>query len=612
MSPCECIINGMKLLHRFIHGLHTTSVLVLGAVIMIIMVWVLSFLRLWQDKQFVIEQAHANVQNIAISFKEHSLASVRNTDQALRIIKYHYELNGSKDFGLLNGYFDQGVIDFSFLNQVGIINEQGIYEFSNLKNHKKVDLSDREHFQFHKQNAASPLFISKPVLGRASGKWSIQLTRRLNYPDGRFKGVAVASFNPNYFLDFHRQIDLGQDSSISLIGLDGYVRTLRLGGMVRFDDSMLRLNLPKQFLNANDGWFISDQFFDHIKRLYVFARLNDQPLFVLVGMRETEVLAEYNRLQSSYMQASSVLTFLIVLFVTVAVFFIRRAEKINAQLRLSYEELDAAKQHEIEMSSRLTQSEKLAALGQLAAVVAHEINNPMAFVASNLTTLHKYADVIAKLMQAAQQLQEQQMTAQEFENLKKTLNFDFVLSDLRTILDETQEGVVRVKHIVDDLKNFARGDPQQAWVMSDIRHGIESTLNIVNHEIKYRAEVVWDWQDLPLMECIPSQINQVFLNLIVNAAQAMPSERVGTITLCSGIQGKTIWIEVRDNGAGMTEDVLSRIFEPFYTTKAVGVGTGLGLSVSLGIVQRHHGQLTVSSELGRGTTLRVVLPLRQK
>jgi len=209
-------------------------------------------------------------------------------------------------------------------------------------------------------------------------------------------------------------------------------------------------------------------------------------------------------------------------------------------------------------------------------------------------------------------LQEQQMTAQEFENLKKTLNFDFVLSDLRTILDETQEGVVRVKHIVDDLKNFARGDPQQAWVMSDIRHGIESTLNIVNHEIKYRAEVVWDWQDLPLVECIPSQINQVFLNLIVNAAQAMPSERVGTITLCSGIQGKTIWIEVRDNGAGMTEDVLSRIFEPFYTTKAVGVGTGLGLSVSLGIVQRHHGQLTVSSELGRGTTLRVVLPLRQK
>jgi signal transduction histidine kinase len=324
------------------------------------------------------------------------------------------------------------------------------------------------------------------------------------------------------------------------------------------------------------------------------------------------VLAEYNRLQNSYMQASGVLTFLIILFVTVAVFFIRRAETMNDQLRLSYQELDEAKRHEIEMSSRLTQSEKLAALGQLAAGVAHEINNPMAFVASNLTTMHKYADIIASLMQAAQQLQEQHMTAQEFDALKKKLNFDFVLSDLRTILDETQEGVVRVKHIVDDLKNFARGDPQQAWVMSDIRQGIESTLNIVNHEIKYRAEVVWDWQDLPLVECIPSQINQVFLNLIVNAAQAMPSERVGTITLCSGIQGKTIWIEVRDNGAGMTEDVLSRIFEPFYTTKAVGVGTGLGLSVSLGIVQRHHGQLTVSSELGRGTTLRVVLPLRQK
>ena len=601
----------MTPLRRFLSKLHTTSVLLGGAVLMIIMVWVLSFLRLWQDKQFVIQQAHANVQNIAISFKEHSLASVRNTDQALRIIKYHYERNGNKDFGLLNGYFDQGVIDFGFLNQVGIINEQGIYEFSNLKNHKKVDLSDREHFQFHKRGSEYPLFISKPVLGRASGKWSIQLTRRLNYPNGDFKGVAVASFDPNYFLDFHRQIDLGQDSLISLIGLDGDVRTLRLGGMVRFDDSLQKMALPAEFKNASEGWFFSNQFFDHVKRLYVFVRLNDQPLVVLVGMRESEVLSEYNRLQSSYMQASSVLSLLIALFVGVAIYFVRRSEQANAALRISYQELDAAKRHELDMSSRLTQSEKLAALGQLAAGVAHEINNPMAFVASNIQTMHKYADVIANLMQAAQQLQNGQMSAEAFEALKKKLSFDFVLADLRTILSETQEGVVRVKHIVDDLKNFARGDPQQAWVVCDIQQGIKSTLNIVNHEIKYRAEVKWDWQALPPIECIPSQLNQVFLNLIVNAAQAMPADKIGEITLRSGVQGKNIWVEVCDNGVGIAEDVKNRIFEPFYTTKGLGVGTGLGLSVSLGIVQRHQGQLLVQSEVGKGTCMRVVLPQRQ-
>ena len=328
-------------------------------------------------------------------------------------------------------------------------------------------------------------------------------------------------------------------------------------------------------------------------------------------MRESEVLSEYNRLQSSYMQASSVLSLLIALFVGVAIYFVRRSEQTNAALRISYQELDAAKRHELDMSSRLTQSEKLAALGQLAAGVAHEINNPMAFVASNIQTMHKYADVIANLMQAAQQLQNGQMSAEAFEALKKKLSFDFVLADLRTILSETQEGVVRVKHIVDDLKNFARGDPQQAWVVCDIQQGIKSTLNIVNHEIKYRAEVKWDWQALPPIECIPSQLNQVFLNLIVNAAQAMPADKIGEITLRSGVQGKNIWVEVCDNGEGIAEDVKNRIFEPFYTTKGLGVGTGLGLSVSLGIVQRHQGQLLVQSEVGKGTCVRVVLPQRQ-
>lgn len=601
----------MTNLRRFLIKFQTTTVLVTGACLMMAVVWGVTLFRLWQDKEFVIQQARANVQNIAISFKEHSLASIRNTDQALRIIKYHYELNGNKDFALLDGYFDQGVIDLSFLNQTGIINEQGIYEFSNLKNHKKVDLSDREHFQFHKNGSPYPLFVSKPVLGRVSGKWSIQLTRRLNYPDGHFKGVAVASFDPNYFLDFHRQIDLGSDSLISLIGLDGYVRTLRLGGTIRFDDSMQKIELSEQFKSANEAWFFSDQYFDHIKRLYVFVRLNELPLIVLVGMRETEVLAEYNRLKTSYLEAAGLLSLLVVFFVGMAIYYLRQADQTNDALRQSYQELDDAKKLELDMSSRLTQSEKLAALGQLAAGVAHEINNPMAYVASNINTLRKYAEAIEKLLEAHGKQNSGEMTPEDFEGLKKKLNIEWVLSDLRTILDETQEGVVRVKHIVEDLKNFARSDVQQTWIKMDIKQGILSTLNIVNHEIKYRAQVKWEWQDLPEIECIPSQINQVFLNLIVNAAQAIPKDSQGVITLRSGLDAESIWVEVCDNGVGISDDVMNRIFEPFYTTKSVGIGTGLGLSVSLGIVQRHHGILTVQSEVGHGTCMRVVLPLRQ-
>lgn len=600
-----------KKINHFLNEFNTTKVLISGATFIIVCIWLATFFRLNQDKQFMLEQSRSNLQNIAISFKEHSLASIRNTDQALRIVKYHYEQNGSKDFSLLNGYFDRQAIDVSFLNQVGIINEKGIYEFSNLKNHKQVDLSDREHFKIHQSGFPYPLYVSKPVLGRASGKWSIQLTRRIDYPDGSFKGVAVASFNPNYFLDYHRQIDLGSDSLVTLMGLDGYARTLKIGGTVRSDDSIQKIDLPQEIQQSNSGWFVTDALFDHVKRLYVYERLNEQPLFVMVGMLETEVFAEYKRIQNSYLLAAVLLSILIALFVSVAMYFIRRVETSNAELFKSYQALDKAKQLEQEMNSRLTQSEKMAALGQLAAGVAHEINNPMAFVSSNLNTMRKYAGAIEKLLTALQKQQTGEMSDTELQAYKSKLNLDFVLTDLKTIFDETEDGVFRVKHIVNDLKNFSRGDTEQPWALTDLKQGIQSTLNIVKHEVKNRAEIFWDWQDLPDVECIPSQINQVFMNLIVNAAQAIPSGQRGIITLRSGFDDQAVWIEVCDNGSGISPDKLNRIFDPFYTTKEFGVGTGLGLSVSLGIVQRHRGELTVKSDSGKGTCMRVQLPLRR-
>jgi len=601
----------MTQLRRLLFGSHTTAVLAGGAVLMIVLLWLFTALRLWQDKQFVEDQARLNLQNIAVSFKEHSMASIRNTDEALRIIKYHYEASGNKDFELLNGYFEQGAIDVSFLNQVGIINAEGIYEFSNLKSHKKVDLSDREHFRVHRDGYPYTLFISKPVIGRASGKWSIQLTRRLENKDGSFKGVAVASFDPNFFADYYRKIDLGPDSLTALIGVDGLPRMLRVGDQTLLSESTPRIALPDVATNATSGSFVSDQLFDRTQRLYVFEKLTHQPLLVLVGMRESEVLSEYTRLEHSWLLSSSVLTALIVLFVGIAIHYIRRSEKINAELRESYRVLDEAKQHELDMSNRLTQSEKLAALGQLAAGVAHEINNPMGFVASNINTLRKYADVLQQAMQATHRQQRGEITFDELQALEKRLNINFVLSDLRTMLNETEEGVVRVKHIVSDLKNFARADSQRDWVQADLRQGIQSTLNIVNHEVKYRADVQLNLGELPPIECIPSQINQVFLNLIVNAAQAMPEGRRGTIEVRGCVDGDTVCVEVEDDGDGIAPENINRIFEPFYTTKGTGSGTGLGLSVSLGIVQRHQGSLTVRSEPGRGTCFRVCLPIHQ-
>jgi two-component system, NtrC family, sensor kinase len=167
----------------------------------------------------------------------------------------------------------------------------------------------------------------------------------------------------------------------------------------------------------------------------------------------------------------------------------------------------------------------------------------------------------------------------------------------------------RVKQIIQDLKDFSHVD-ESTWQMADLEKGMDSTLNVVSNEIKYKAEVVKEYAGLSDVECMPSQINQVFMNLLVNAAQAI--EEKGIITIRSGMAGDEVWLEVADSGKGIAPEHLNRIFDPFFTTKPIGKGTGLGLSLSYGIVQKHHGRIEATSELGKGTTMRVWLPLRQE
>ena len=595
--------------------------LIAVALVLLSSLWLFIAIRTHQDKDLVLKQNIANLQNIAISFKEHSQATIRNSDEALRIIKFHYELKGSKDFTLLNEYFSKKVIDVSFFNQAGIINADGIYEFSNLANHKKIDLSDREHYKIFKDDYPYDVYVSKPVLGRASKKWSIQLTKRLIKPDGSFNGVAVVSFDPTYFVDFHKQIELGPLGFTSLVGIDGFVRTLRVGEISKIDGTVPKIAVSEQIENKESGYFFSDNVFDGVKRIYAFERLKNQPLAVIVGVEEAQALTEYERLLRSYLVLGGLLSFLIVGFTTVAIWVLRKSQALNEQLQQSYNDMKSARQSELEMSQRLTQSEKLAALGQLAAGVAHEINNPIGYVNSNLGTLRQYFGVFEKIIasyeisklkiEANTQISDSSVSADSPEALKKKLNFDFIRQDIDATLTESLEGIVRVKNIVDDLKNFSRSDSTIQWMRCDLHKAIQSTLNIVNYEIKYRADVELKFGVIPEVECVPSQLNQVFLNLIVNASQAHEANVRGKIIISTGVLEDKVWIEVADNGIGIAKENLNKIFEPFFTTKALGVGTGLGLSLSYGIIQKHHGSLTVSSELGVGTTFRIEIPIHQ-
>ena len=264
--------------------------------------------------------------------------------------------------------------------------------------------------------------------------------------------------------------------------------------------------------------------------------------------------------------------------------------------------------------SKLIQSEKLASIGQLAAGVAHEINNPIGFIFSNFGTLEQYLEDLFQMLDAYEQAEasvSDGAALARIRSLKADLDIDYLKEDIPNLMRESRDGIQRVRKIVQDLKDFSRVDARQEWESVDLHAGIDSTLNIVNNEIKYKADVVKHYGALPEVQCLPSELNQVFMNLLVNAAHAITAER-GTITISTGVEGPNVWVEVADTGAGIAQENLKRIFDPFFTTKPVGKGTGLGLSLSYGIVQKHSGRMEVHSELGVGTRFRVTLPIQHE
>ena len=262
--------------------------------------------------------------------------------------------------------------------------------------------------------------------------------------------------------------------------------------------------------------------------------------------------------------------------------------------------------------SQLTQSEKMASIGSLAAGVAHEINNPVGYIGTNLGALIKYLREFNRLLDAYEAIEAQlppdNAALQRLGALKVEINLEYLRADTESLVQESQEGVTRIKRIVQDLKEFSHPDEGE-WQQADLHKGLDSTLNIVHHELKYKAELVKEYGELPPVECQPAALNQVFMNLLVNAAQAIKD--FGKITLRTGVADDWVYVAVTDNGQGIAPDHLPRLFDPFFTTKPVGKGTGLGLSVSYGIVKKHHGRIEVESQPGSGTTFRVWLPVQQ-
>jgi len=262
-----------------------------------------------------------------------------------------------------------------------------------------------------------------------------------------------------------------------------------------------------------------------------------------------------------------------------------------------------------EVQRQLVQSEKLSSIGQLAAGVAHEINNPIGYINSNLSSLKNYVEDLLALVAFYEEAETDCANAEQLgriQGFKKEIDLEFLKTDVLDLLGESHEGASRVKKIVQDLKDFSHAGGADDWQWANLHECLDSTLNIVSNEIKYKANVVKAYGDIPRAWCLPHQLNQVFMNLLVNAAHAIETE--GSIAIRTGMDDNSLWVEVSDTGKGIAPEHATKIFDPFFTTKPVGKGTGLGLSVSYNIVKKHNGEIQVNSRVGEGTTFRVVLP----
>ncbi len=289
-----------------------------------------------------------------------------------------------------------------------------------------------------------------------------------------------------------------------------------------------------------------------------------------------------------------------------------RINTLRQRLAKNLEQLTETNRNLADTQNQLLQSQTMASVGQLAAGVAHEINNPVGFVNSNLGSLQGQVDGLLRVI-SAYETADSALAAHPgilaaITAAKKSADLDFLREDIVTLMTESRDGLARVAKIVSNLKDFSQVDNAD-WQFVKLEAGLDSTLEVVGNEVKTKAEIIKEYAGLPDVECMAAQINQVFAKLLVNAAQAI--ERRGTITLRTGFDEQEAWVEIEDTGCGIPPENMKRIFDPFFSTLPIGQGTGMGLSLAYSIARGHHGRIDVKSVVGQGSTFRLTLPRKR-
>lgn len=536
------------------------------AVLMLVLTWSAVYFKIRSELTQTLEAANRNNLNLARAVEEHTVRTLKSVDQAVLFLKFQYERFGTAV--RIGDYVREGMIISNIFNQLGVINEQGIYELSSLPNHRRVDLSDREHFRVHIAQDTNQLFISKPVVGRASGKASIQLSRRINKADGSFGGAVVISVDPYYFTSFYSDVDLGAQGVVSLVGEDGIIRARRSGENSEVGQSIAGTSFQQFVSRHEQGHFEARSPIDGVERLYAYRHLQEYPLAVFVGIDREEALADYRVRVKAYLAFGSLVTVLVMAFLFTVTWYLRRQYEVGLELQRS--------QVRAEEANRL-KSEFLAS-------VSHELRTP-------LNGIIGYAEFLR-------------------DGVDDPLQKEFA----GTILDSGQHLLGLVNSIL-DLAKIEAGKMELVVHGEPLREMVEQVF--VTHQPVARKkglgfELLFQ-EGLPVgIECDRVRVTQVLNNLLHNAIKFTDC---GTVTLSVLPQGEDmVWFSVRDTGCGIGPEDQARIFDRFhqgerFVTRRHG-GTGLGLALVQELVALMGGQLELRSVLGEGSEFRFSLPQR--
>lgn len=654
---------------------NVSAIIILFGFLLLCTLWIGLYYKVESERKMEVNAAFKEAANYARSFEEHTLRTIKGADQTVLFLKYQYEKLGNTID--ISQYINEGKLVSQPFVLLSIIDEKGDLAISSQVPFVPSNLKDREHFFVHQNSDKGDLFISKPLLGRSSRKWSIQMTRRINHPDGSFGGVAVVSVDPFYFSNFYKQVNLGGNSIVSLVGRDGIVRAHGMDHNETIGIDMSGSLLMDYLKSGDSGQYREKSTVDGIKRIYSYRALKDYPFAVLVGIDEDEVFREFNQRLTSYYYIAIALSFMIITFIRLLLIAFEgqkrnsyalqqardsleikvkeRTQELfaaNEELRHNNEEIQKeiayrktvegileASQEELmhkndelvilletikKTQNHLIQQEKLAAIGQLSAGVAHEINNPLGFIANNIETLEQYYMAIKSIIVEYQELRthaamDGELLAEKLEQILKLeieKELNYILSDLPYLFRETNEGLSRMSKIVKEIGIFSRISQEDVFNPYDLHKGLESTLLMARNEIKQSAVIRKIFGQIPVIEALGCEINQVLLNIIVNAVQAIKEkhgENKGEIRILTWHDETFVYCTIEDNGIGIPGENLNQIFNPFFTTKPVGQGTGMGLSISYDIiVNRHQGEIIVGSCPMRGTKFTIKLPIKHE